>query len=352
MSTPRTGSNPADVPVTSTTPATSPQSTSSGTTDGATAPSMSAASPDRHAELLQILNDIDALPPEELVKSDLPEQADRLLKEINANRKPSVPTIHSRRFRIFKKRESVNRILAKLKFAEKNANLPTPYPIDKDPLRLERFVRWLSPDDVAKIASEFPQLRSALSVYQDVTEMNHLARLFHRGASIDFELDLRSKKIWQLMPVHDAIHQGPAANFIVFMKSALFHFERTLIIPTLEDALEEFIDVRKEEDVRRLILHCKDFAWPDTISISPESKIAYVEATRENPVEDILFDLIAPIVATHKSKSDLISLMADVNPSRLSQALKRIGFTPTDGMIAGAQTPEGRKALRQLKTSE
>jgi hypothetical protein len=69
-------------------------------------------------------------------------------------------------------------------------------------------------------------------------------------------------------------------------------------------------------------------------------------------VENTLFELIAPIVATHPTKSNLIALMADMNPSGLMWALKPVSFKPTDAMIANAQTAEGREALRRLKTQD
>jgi hypothetical protein len=306
---------------------------------------------DRHAELLEILKQIDALYPAELIKSDLPESADRLLTEINAARTSTTRITQSRRFQLLSKDDSVGRLLAKLEIASRRGNIPSPYPIDKDPLGLEAWVAQESPDDVTAIAKEFPQLRGALSVYLDATGTNRLARGFHSGCAIDFEIDLRSAKSWRLLPAYDAIHSGPAANFIVLMKCALFHFDRKMMIPQLEQSLEEFISARSEADVRSLILHCKDFAWPDTVPIVADSRIAYVAATRDNPVEDILFDLIAPLIVASKSKAGLIALMADVNPSRLAWAIKQTDFKPTESLIALAQSSAGRHALRTLKNS-
>jgi len=351
MSVPSSGKHTDRFSITPTTPAESSLATPSDAPTSTSAPSMHTVYSNRYAELLQILKDLDALPPEALVKSDLPERADRLLKEIHAERKEPVKTARTRRFQLLDKDDSVNRMLVTLEIASTRGNLPTPYPIGRDPLGLEKWVANESSKNVAAIASEFPQLRSALCVYRDATGTNHLARLFHAGSNIDFEIDLRSAKTWQLIPGHDAIHRGPAANFIVLAKSALFHFDNSCMLPIIKGALEEFVAVRGKEDVQSLIRHCKDFLWPDTVTIAPESKDFYVNATRANPVEDILFDLIAPIVAIHPTKSILVATMADINPSRLSWALKPLAFKPTDEMIATAQTTEGRKVLLQLKAS-
>jgi hypothetical protein len=69
-------------------------------------------------------------------------------------------------------------------------------------------------------------------------------------------------------------------------------------------------------------------------------------------VEHFLFDLIAPLIAASKSKSTLIALMADVNPSRLAWALKQTHFKPTESLVAQAQSAEGRNALRELNKSD
>ena len=315
-------------------------------------PSMQTIATNRHAELLETLRKIDALSPAELSKSDLPEVADRLLTEINEARKSTVELKRTRRFKLFNKDDSVNRLIAKLEIASRREKIPVPYPIDKDPLGLEVWAAQEGPNNVAAIAKEFPQLRNALCVYLDDTGTNHLARVFHEGSAIDFELDLRSAKSWRLMPVYDAIHSGPAANFIVLIKCVLFLSDWKTAAQHVEQAVEEFISVRSEDEVRSLILHCKDFAWPNTVPIVADSRNAYVTATLDNPVEHFLFDLIAPLIAASKSKSTLIALMADVNPSRLAWALKQTHFKPTESLVAQAQSAEGRNALRELNKSD
>lgn len=310
---------------------------------------MQSRSGDRHARLLGILKEIDALAPEPLMQSDLPEQADRLLAEINAARDAPQSTTRTRRFQLLHNDNSVNRLLVKLEIASRRGNVPVPYPIDKDPLGLEAWAVLHSADEVTAIAKEFPAVRNALCVYLDASGTNHLARTFHAGKNIDFELDLRAKKTWRLFPAYDAIHEGPAANFIVLMKVLLFMINWNDSIPRVNECLEDFIEVRREDEIASLIQHCKEFSWPDTVAIVPESKDFFAASTREHPVEHILFDLIAPIVAIHPTKSTLLSLMADMNPSRLTRALKPLSFQPTDAMIANAQTAEGRDALRQMK---
>lgn len=311
-------------------------------------PSLQTLSAKRHDALLQILQEADALPPEALMQSDLPEQADRLLAEINAGRNTPAATKLSRRFQWFDKADAVNRLLAKLENAERRGDIPTPYPIDKDPLGLEAWAAQHNSEDLAAVAKECPQLRGALCVYLDNSGINHLARTFHAGKNIDFELDLRSRKTWRLFPAYDAVHHGPPANFIVLMKCALFLSKPEESVPQVERSLEEFIDIRPENEVASLIQYCKAWSWPDTVAMVPESKAFYAELTQHNPVEHMLFDLIAPIVATHPTKSGLLSMMADVNPSRLAWAMKPLNFKPTDAMIANAQTPEGREVLRQM----
>jgi hypothetical protein len=315
-------------------------------------PTMQTLSARRHDELLQILQDVDALPAEALMKSDLPEQADRLLTEINISRVTQAIAKPTRRFQLFHKSDDVNRLLVKLEIESRRANIPTPYPIDKDPLGLEAWAAQRSADEVAVIAKEFPAVRNALCVYLDDSGTNHLARTFHAGANIDFELDLRAKKTWRIFPAYDAIHAGPAANFIVLMKALLFLVNRDASIPRVNQCLEDFIAVRREDEIVSLIQHCKEFSWPDTIAFVPESKTFFEAITHDHPVEHILFELIAPIVAAHPTKSNLLSLMADMNPSRLTWALKPLNFKPTDAMIANAQTAEGREALRRLKTQD
>lgn len=328
---------PAQVGVTNDTPARSAM------------PSMQSHRSDRHAALLELLGEISALTPEALVQSDLPERANRLLDEINASNEAPAKTAGTRRFQLFQKNDDVNLLLAKLENAFRRGNIPSPYPIDEDPLGLEAWAAQQSSENVAAIAREFPRLRSALSVYLDASGANHLARTFHAGSNLDFELDLRAIKTWRLLPAHDAVHRGPAANFIVLMKAMLFVFDRADSIPQVEENLVDFIAVRSKDEIASLIRHCKDFAWPDTIAIDPDSRDFYVSLTRDNPVEDILFELIAPIVATHPTKSTLLSLMADVNPSRLQRALQPLNYKPTDAMIENARTPEGRDALRRMK---
>ncbi len=314
---------------------------------GTPTPSMQTLSARRHDELLQILQEVDALPPETLVDSDLPEQANRLLAEINASRK--APTTRTKRFQKLDKDDAVNRLLAKLEIASRRGDIPSPYPIDKDPLRLEAWAAQHNSDEVTAIAREFPELRNALCVYLDSSGTNHLARTFHAGKNVDFEIDLRARKTWRLFPAYDAIHNGPAANFIMLMKIVLFLTNHDRAVPLVAPSLEEFIDIRAEDDVASLIQHCKEFSWPDTVAIVPESKDFYAESTHDKPVEHTLFDLIAPMIATHPTKSALLPLMADMNPSRLTWALQPLNFKPTNTMIASAQTPEGRESLRQLK---
>ncbi len=130
---------------------------------GVQPPSMQTLSTKRHDELLHILHDVDALPAEALMKSDLPEQADRLLTEINASREMLATTKRTRRFKLFDKGDDVNRLLAKLEIESRRGNLPAPYPIDKDPLGLEAWAAEHSADEVAVIAKEFPTVRNALS---------------------------------------------------------------------------------------------------------------------------------------------------------------------------------------------
>lgn len=319
---------------------------------GVQPPSMQTLSTKRHDELLHTLQDVDTLPAEALMKSDLPEQADRLLTEINASREMLATTKRTRRFQLFDKGDDVNRLLAKLEIESRRGNIPAPYPIDKDPLGLEAWAAQHSADQVAAIAKEFPVVRNALCVYLDASGTNHLARTFHAGKNIDFELDLRAKKTWRIFPAFDAIHAGPAANFIVLMKALLFLVNRDAAIPRVNQCLEDFIEVRREDEIVSLIQHCKAFSWPDTIAFVPESKAFFEARTHDHPVENTLFELIAPIVATHPTKSNLISLMADMNPSGLMWALKPSSFKPTDAMIANAQTAEGREALRRLKTQD
>ncbi len=316
---------------------------------GTQPPTMQTLSAKRHDELLQILKEADALPPEALMQSDLPEQADRLLAEINASRPAPGTTARTKRFQLFDKHDSVNRLLAKLEVASRCGNIPTPYPIDHDPLALEAWTALHDADDVAAVAKAFPQLRSALCVYLDDSGTNHLARTFHAGKNIDFDIDLRAKKVWRLFPAYDAIHNGPAANFIVMVKIMLFLTNHAHSIPLIAPSLKEFIDIRTEDEIASLIQHCQAFSWPDTVAIVPESKEHYVAVTRDNPIEEILFDLIAPIIAIHPKKSTLLSLMADVNPSSLTRALSPLNFIPTDTMIANAKTSEARDALRRLK---
>lgn len=320
--------------------------------NGVRMPSMQTHVEDRHARLLGILKDVDALAPEALMQSDLPEQADRLLAEINAAKKTPAPTTRPRRFQLLHKDDSVRCLLAKLEIAAQRGNIPAPYPIDKDPLGLETWAAQHSADEVASIAKEFPAVRNALCVYLDASGTNHLARTFHAGKNIDFDIDLRAKKTWRLFPAYDAIHEGPAANFILLMKTLLFLLNRDDAIPRVSECLEEYIDVRTEDEIASLIRYCKEFSWPDTIPIVPESKDFFETSTRTDPVEHILFELIAPIVATHPTKSTLLSLMADMNPSRLSWALKPLNFKPTDAMIANAKTAEGRDALRRMKNPD
>lgn len=307
---------------------------------------------ERHTRLLGILKEIDALAPEALIQSDLPEQADRLLAEINASKNASAPTTSTRRFQLHHKDDSVKRLLVKLEIASRRGNIPAPYPIDKDPLGLEAWVARHSADEVAAIAREFPEVRNALCVYLDASGTNHLARSFHAGKNIDFQIDLRAKKTWTLFPAYDAIHEGPAANFILLMKSLLFLLNRDDAIPRVSECLEDFIAVRREDEIAGLIQHCKEFSWPDTIAIVPESKDFYEASTRNHPVEHILFELIAPIVAAHPTKSTLLSLMADMDPARLAWALKPLSFKPTEAMIASAKTTEGKEALRRLKNTD
>lgn len=315
-------------------------------------PSMQARSANRHDELLRILQEIDALPAEALMTSDLPEQADRLLTEINATRKPPAATTSTMRFQLIDRADTVNRCLLQLETASRRGNIPTPYPIDEDPLWLQAWAGKLRPNEVAKLANKFPQVRNALCVYIDASGRNHLARTFHAGTNLDFELDLRSRKTWRLMPAYDAIHRGPTANFIVLMKIILFWTSKDDSIPAVKEALEDFIGVRRQEDIASLIQHCKEHSWPETIAINPDSKDFFATQTHAAPVEHILFDLIVPIIAGHPTHSALLSLMADMDPERLIWALRPLNFKPTDTLIDSARTQEGRAALRRMKTAD
>ncbi len=68
MSVPSSGKPTDRFSVTPITPVESPPATPSDAPTSTRAPSMHAVNSNRHAELLQILKDIDALPPEALVK--------------------------------------------------------------------------------------------------------------------------------------------------------------------------------------------------------------------------------------------------------------------------------------------
>lgn len=320
-----------------------------GTAIATPVPSMHALAVNRHDELLGLLHDIDALSADELTTSDLPEQADRLLAEINATRKTPSAAAPTRRFQLIDRMDNAGRFHLQLEKACRRGDIPLPYPIDRDPLWLRAWVAKLSADDVAAVAKAFPQLRGALCVYLDASGINHLARCFHAGVSLDFEIDLREKKTWRLMPAHDAIHRGPPANFILLMKVALFSLPKDEAIPLAADALERFIAVRQSEEIANLIRHCKEFSWPDSIAIVPESKEFFVEVTRSNPVEHILCELIAPILAADPTYSPLLSLMADMNPSGLTWALRPMNFVPPEAMIDNAKTPEGREVLKRLR---
>jgi hypothetical protein len=283
---------------------------------------MQSRSGDRYAELLGILKEIDTLSPETLRQSDLPEQAKRLLNEINASKTEPVTTVRTKRFQLIPKDDSVKWLLAKLESASRQGKIPTPYPIDEDPLRLEAWTREQNPEDVVAIADTFPPLRSALFSYVNATGVNHLTGMVHHGELIDIELELFSRKQWKIIPAGDAVQSGPAANFIVLMKVTLLHYASPKGISEIRKSLKQFIELRSTEDIARLIHCCKRFEWPPEVHIAIPDKIAYANATRNHPIEDLMVDLIAPLLAMDASKMDLLNLLKTVNPARVNRALQ------------------------------
>ena len=135
------------------------------------------------------------------------------------------------------------------------------------------------------------------------------------------EIELFSKRQWQMIPAADAVNSGPAANFILLIKASLLHYPRDFIVGKVQKSIQEFIESRSKEDIVELIHCCRKFEWPQVLRIAIPDKIKFSDVTRDDPVENVMIDAIVYSIANDTSKAHFLKLLKSINPERVEQAL-------------------------------
>ena len=273
----------------------------------------------------ELLNQIESLSPQEYVASGMPELISNTLQASEAAAAAAATRRSAKSkpepFKYVAAPGADKAIVGRLAAARWFGQIPRPYPIDRDPLRLEDWVGRRSDAQVVSLARSFPELRSALFSYKNRDGVNHLAHMVHKGELIDIELDLFSKKQWLIIPAGDAVLTGPPANFIVLIKAALLHYDHRLVIPLARKSIVSFIEHRSRNDIVELIQCCNAFQWPPAISLSARDKAAFINETLDDPIEHLMIDLIVPALAMTPSKADLLEPLALLNPERFELAM-------------------------------